>query len=321
MSRRVDNRKPTLEFLPFELPPLPTSTLYSLPPIGVRTGFVESLSSYMARLSWAHRITPGQLFSEHFLPLTNELPRESRIGPPILTFGRYNSFFNGAAKPAKFATAALERLTLRTDLISLSLLRWRNTISGMSLSKKRRAWCAQCFSDWRQSSKVIFEPLLWTIKLVTVCAVHNLPLVERCPGCGRRSAPLERRFKLGHCAKCNEWLGRPSLLTPGIYSSTGRLQPDYVSQQVLSALEVSQVVADQMTIANRLEAILKDRGWSGVAAFTREKGIHEGSFFEIKYGHRGAPLKTLLRLCEALGADLKEVIGFHTSDEIHVRAR
>ncbi len=288
---------------------LAISQLYSLQPIGVGTGLVESLTSYMARLARAHRVTPAQLFTKQILPLMNEFPPESRIGRCTSIFGGYNRFFNGATKPAAFVTAALQRLTLRTDLVSLSMLRWRNVISSIAISKQTRAWCAQCFTDWQTTGKVIAEPLIWTINLVTVCAVHKLPLCTECPVCRETSAPLEGRLKVGYCAKCGAWLGRPSSEAAAeSYIHSSGLQPKFVSQQLFEALKVSDVAPHHAALDTRIEILLRNRGWSSVSSFTRTVGMEKYQFFDIKYKRNRMSLKTLLRICQAAEIDLKELL-------------
>lgn len=288
----------------------PISRLYSLPPIGVGTGLVESLTSYMARLAHAHRITPGQLFTKQILPLIGELPPELRIGRLPSTFGGYNRFFNGCGKPAEFVTAALAKLTLRSDLLALSMLRWRNAISPISLSRKVRAWCARCFSDRRTNGIVLFEALLWTINLVTACPVHNCTLTTECPACGKRSAPLEGRLRIGYCAKCGAWLGQRAAPAPIENSTSNRdLQPEFISSQLLEALRLVDDPVDRSTTAARVEILVRNRGWSNAAWFKRAANLQPQELSHIRNGRRPTSLKTLLSICRATEINLHDLLG------------
>jgi hypothetical protein len=61
--------------------------------------------------------------------------------------------------------------------------------------------------------QAIFDPLLWTLAPVAVCARHKRPLRTVCPfpEC-RRPSPwlgLGYRSRPGHCAHCGGWLGSP----------------------------------------------------------------------------------------------------------------
>lgn len=45
--------------------------LFHLEPVGMNTGFVESLTSYSARLAAAHNVTHASLFGREIPPLIN----------------------------------------------------------------------------------------------------------------------------------------------------------------------------------------------------------------------------------------------------------
>src|SRR5437773_12359113 len=67
------------------------SYLYSLPPIGIGTPAVESLTGYVARLAEAHAVCAGALVNHVLLPripLTNGL----FAGQPHSTSRRYGGF-------------------------------------------------------------------------------------------------------------------------------------------------------------------------------------------------------------------------------------
>ena len=100
-------------------------------------------------------------------------------------------FGNSDAKPAingmrdmtRSLTQALESLTLRQDLRYLSCLTWKGIIKERGLFRQHKAWCPQCFEQWRQENKPIYEPLIWSFKDISYCSEHNCQLVDRCPHC------------------------------------------------------------------------------------------------------------------------------------------
>ena len=60
----------TYEAWDLTLPPIPErSVLFSLEPINVGTPWVESLTSYIARLASAHAVFPGVLMNKVVEPL------------------------------------------------------------------------------------------------------------------------------------------------------------------------------------------------------------------------------------------------------------
>lgn len=198
----------TYPFWDLSPPAIPArSRLYPLEPIGVGSGEVESLSSYLLRLAAEHCLPVAALFEEMAAPLVPE----SR--PPSKT--RYQGFslhnaaraINGMGMTAAACVQALESLTLRTDLRWLTTMTWQGVFTTQYWLRPARAWCPACFQSWRREERVIFEPLLWASRAVTVCPTHKRALVTVCPHCQGESLPLTRKSRPGHCPKCQRWLG------------------------------------------------------------------------------------------------------------------
>ena len=59
---------------------------------------------------------------------------------------------------------ALEILTLRQYLKFLSCLTGKGLIKERVLFRQNKAWCSQCFEQWRIEKKPIHEPLLSLFK-------------------------------------------------------------------------------------------------------------------------------------------------------------
>jgi TniQ len=191
------------------------SRLYSLEPIGIGTPQTESLTSYISRLAAAHSVRVRDLVITELL---------AHIRRPQLADGRHANLpsafwrsetraLNGTRSLARRMVRALEEETGRRDLRFLTLLTWSEVLPVHQLQKTTRAWCPGCFQDWRDRSQAIYDPLLWTLAPVTVCARHKRPLRTVCPfpEC-RRPSPwlgLGYRSRPGHCAHCGGWLGSP----------------------------------------------------------------------------------------------------------------
>jgi len=103
-----------------EMPP--RSHLSHLPPIGVGTALVESLSSYINRLAWAYRVNARTLVAYEVLPHLSG-SHYVQAGPLRLGgFGRTRSMVvNGASLVAYDWAATLGQLTMRSDLRQLTL--------------------------------------------------------------------------------------------------------------------------------------------------------------------------------------------------------
>ncbi len=101
------------------LPPVPErSALFSLEPVGVGTPWVESLTSYIARLAWAHMVFPGVLMNKLLEPLVPS--GHARI--LHISHGKKTNLLNATGLRARLAVQFLETLTLRQDLRHLTLL-------------------------------------------------------------------------------------------------------------------------------------------------------------------------------------------------------
>jgi hypothetical protein len=103
---------------------------------------------------------------------------------------------------------ALEQLTLRQDLQYLSCLTYQGIIKERGLFRQHKAWCHQCFEEWQQENKPIYEPLLWSFKDVYYCLKHNCQLCDRCLGCESQQKAIADFSLPGYCSRCRHWLGK-----------------------------------------------------------------------------------------------------------------
>jgi len=183
----------------------PRSRLYPLEAIGVGTPLVESLAGYVARLAEAHCVSTGTLYSKEIDALTGKGNIFTfRLG----TEGGYSIHtINGRGTVAADFVRALESLTHRRDLRYLTLLPWAEVFPVQGgFQRRARAWCPHCLRTWRTDAKALYEPLLWTLKPVTFCALHRRPLCFLCPSCKRHNGTLDCRTRSGHCSRCGQWL-------------------------------------------------------------------------------------------------------------------
>ncbi|MBD2106054.1 TniQ family protein [Nodosilinea sp. FACHB-13] len=186
------------------------SRLYSMQPIGCGLPHVESLISYVSRLATAHCVPTGLLVTKEIAPLIKpnySLVSKSHPGSLGVIFSDSTSALNGYGDWAFGAVNAVEKLTCRTDIFQLTLLNWRKTISNWKLLKQQRAWCPLCFKESLDDSKILYEPLNWSLEVLKICPTHKTPLANICPHCEKENKPLSWYSKSGFCSKCREWLG------------------------------------------------------------------------------------------------------------------
>jgi TniQ len=129
------------------------------------------------------------------------------VGQIIIWDGNIRAIVNVGETSVALSVQALESLTLRTDLRWLTTMTWQGIFSTKYWLRPARAWCPDCFQSWRREERVIFEPLLWASRVVTVCPTHKRALITVCPHCRGESLPLTHKSRLGYCPKCLRWLG------------------------------------------------------------------------------------------------------------------
>ncbi len=190
------------------------SYLYHLPPLGVGTNSVESLTGYISRLAEAHSVPASVLVRRELIP---RISQESDGSAKVRVAQNYSFIYdsyvlNGISDCPRTWVDTLEALTGRRALHVMTMLTWAPLISDIHLLRSNRAWCPQCFDSWVSANLPGYEPRLWAIKVVTVCPVHECRLEDRCPHCGRGSQALTAKARPGCCFCC-----RCRLVTPASY--------------------------------------------------------------------------------------------------------
>lgn len=180
-------------------PPLQPSRLYHLEPVGLGTPFVESLSSYILRLAEAHNVLPRHLAYY----VRDSVTEKAHF--PSLTFQNAYALSSNSGLAQRWVSA-LERLTLRQDLASLTMLPWTHLFATTGLMHKYLAWCPDCWRGWREAGVPLSIPLLWLVSAVSICPHHEKPLQWRCPGCEHRQPHMAGTGYLGICAYCTALL-------------------------------------------------------------------------------------------------------------------
>ncbi|MBU7587308.1 MAG: TniQ family protein [Nostoc sp. TH1S01] len=300
-----------------EFTPSP-SRLFHLEPIGLGTCYVESLTSYVARLAAAHSVLPGTLLAREIKPIvghnhnTNPLNSKSIVS----LYGQASvKALNGTQIGAKQLVFALEILTKRTDLQFLTMLPWAKVIPVLGLLKHSHAWCPYCYQDWLNNQQVIYSPLLWALKPAKICPIHHRFLESKCPHCGLEFLHLWHNSRPGFCPKCDGWLGinyEVSLPDKRLFEEIHNLQPEIWIVKTLGDL-IAQAPEfpcppQRETIKTILRAYVYQYTPGNVSAFGRWLGL---SRYEILHWYSGVAipnLDNLLKICYALSTNLVDFL-------------
>ncbi len=315
------NHCDTYEEWNLTLPAIPErSTLFSLEPVGVGTPWVESLTSYIARLASAHAVFPGVFMNKLLEPLV----QGRHSGILHISQGAKTNLLNATGLRATLAVQFLESLTMRSDLRHLTLLVWSEILCLRGLVRLTKAWCPVCYEHWREQGKIIFDPLLWVIQEVTTCGVHQIPLCQQCPNpdCARSLPALCWRSRPGYCAYCQEWLGRP----PG---TTVMSDPAQVVRQRWVIMNVGALLALSPTVMvspsrkrvqEALPAIIQQATQGNISAFARTLNMPQGLVSHWVNGRKLPQLEMLLHICSVVDLSL-EALLLHDPGSLRSRLR
>jgi hypothetical protein len=285
----------------------PRSRLYSLEPIGIGTPQTESLTSYISRLAAAHSVRVRDLvISELLAHMRQPYLADSSHAELFSAFWRSETrALNSTRSLARRMVHALEEKTGRRDLRFLTLLTWNEVLPVYQLQKTTRAWCPGCFQDWRDRGQAIYDPLLWTLVPVTVCARHKRPLRTSCPfpEC-RRPSPwlgLGYRSRPGHCAHCGGWLGSsgPERGTP----QEKLVIDDAVRRHAWIFDALGELIAATPSLPRRpqREDVLRGLEAAFRLAVSRKITVHGGAALMRWLGGTPPSLSSLLVVCSQMG--------------------
>lgn len=285
------------------------SRLYALEPQGMGTPYVESLTSYIARLADAHCISVRTLLKHELLPCLVQ----SRIANPSNSVDYFWSdaarALNGIGLLAEEWTQALAQLTLRDDLRYLTFLPWAETLTPQRLLKFNRAWCPDCYLDWRADGLPIYEPLLWSMSSVSLCPCHQKHLVQLCPypDCQAKLPIFASHFRPGYCTKCSRWLG---VVDPSrTLSDEERNWQTYVAKAIGNLLANNANVQMKPHLKNIPLAIRACRArYGGAWKLSNKLHLSNRTLNAWLRGKQIPQIESLIRVCYFCGVPLHELL-------------
>lgn len=321
----LPNKIKYYQILDERIPEIPIrSRFYHLQPLGIGTPMSECLTSYICRLAAAHSVSVGNFFEFALVP---ELQKHYLKTPAGLTPAtnlssgfRYRiKNINGLGKIATDWVEAIERMTLRSDLSCLTALKMSEVLSCYYVNRGLQAWCPFCFEDMKNAGSEPYYPLLWSIADVSVCHIHQTPLIEICPNCSKTFYPLSKKVKPGFCSRCQLWLGTSQEQTS---QSSFQWSDKEFEWNLFSSKEISELISFisnpstksfDDTIAQTIKLCV-GRATNGVmTAFSKLIQIHPITFYGWYRGFVRPHLKDILRICYCLNLTLLE---FFTQPEI-----
>lgn len=288
----------------------PHSRLHHLEPIGVGTSHVESLTGYVARLAEAHSVCTRTLVVHELLPLLGRAHLSKRVDSSLSAFwSKESRALNGTRTLASDWVQALETLTLRSDLRFLTLLTLADVLTPGGLLRPTRAWCPDCYQEWCEAGQVIYEPLLWALRVVAACPRHRRRLLTQCPhpDCRQSMPLLASRSRPGYCSRCEHWLGA---LSRAEATDSEALSEDETKWQawVVDAVGELLAAAPNLPISPRRERIavavsacVEQVTGGNAKALAHELRISPTAVGRWRQGRHVPQLDLFLRVCYRCG--------------------
>lgn len=308
------------------------SRLFRLPPIGIGTAYVESLSSYISRLAQAHSLATGQLVTAEILPLLSARPATASAleGEAASTpFQTQTKEVNGLSSVTEDWIEVVNSLTHQSNLHLLTILPYASLLSNKGLLRSERVWCAACYTEWQQSSQPLYEPLVWQVWLLERCLRHPQPLQKRCPNssCGKTQSLLAAFSRPGYCSHCLGWLGQSNPSIASTISTTedgfkekedenqasGQvgLNQEWVSQQIAALVAALPSLPHLMSAsATSFKSAIEKWVSQQLAEGTTLKDLAESSGVSVatlkdwQNGNTLPSLGDLLKFCQSLKQEL-----------------
>jgi TniQ len=202
-NARYDSKIIDKQLLYYKLPE--RSRLYSLPPCNIGTLYVESLTSYISRLAYEHAVTTGDLIKGVIANKLNLSYLKDKYHNGAISI--YTDKLCSYGKLSEDYISALENLTGRIDIVYTTLLPFKSILNYENVIKKHKEWCPRCLYEFENIDGVIYEPLIWQMKLIEHCPKHRSKLRDKCHNCNKKLFAMQKNYVVGFCYYCNVWLG------------------------------------------------------------------------------------------------------------------
>ena len=291
------------------------SILYSPAPIGMGTALGESLTSYLARLAEAHCVYPGVLLQEMIVPLMVETETRGDVPEQHSLWrrdGNGSHLVNVTGPRSQAALRALETLTLRTDLHSLALTALTELLPIRGLMRNRLAWCPKCYDEWQSNGQVLYDPLLWKFREISMCTRHGMRLQTSCSHCARSLPHLTWRSQPGYCAFCaGQLFGEHRMQGLMDSDSSEFIWQQWVTETlraVIAQLPTVQAHPKRERIQQVVNRAVERFAGGNIAEFARLLELPRNTVENWCQGKRIPEMDMLLRLCYRLSLSLYEVL-------------
>jgi TniQ len=182
---------------------------------------------------------------------------------------------------------------------------------------RTRAWCPNCYEEWRNSKQVVYEPLIWSLEVVHTCPKHHQKLHLCCPyaDCRHVQFHFTSRYLSGYCSWCHRWLGSyrySNAEYPAILGIEENYQ-EWVYKRIgemLSAAPNLPAPPLKSNIAVVFGECINRLTGGNLRAFARQIQVTSKSTRNWKWGQQIPTMENLLNICYRCGiSPLSFILG------------
>ena len=290
------------------------SHLYPLQPLLLGTVFTESFTSYITRLAAIHQVPTGILLAQELAPKINRYPGPNPDSLPQIFFHIFfnqTGAWNGTGTMALEPLLILQKLTGQPTLKYLTFIPWKKVLPTRNLLRKYKAWCPLCYSQWSNNGVPLYEPLIWSISTVKICPIHQYPLMNYCPNCGKNVYFLAWNTKNGFCCRCRHWLGTAcSTLELQSYNIQDLEWHNFVAQQVGELISQAPYLIEppnRELVAQAINKCINIVTKGNAKAFAEQMYLSRTVPRDWRLGNALPQLSKLLRVCYRLSISLIDI--------------
>ncbi|MCM3358646.1 TniQ family protein [Psychrobacillus sp. MER TA 171] len=277
--------------------------LYNLEPEGIGTPYMESLTSYIARLAAAHSVSIAILLKKILEPELSLI----HIKDDLIK-GLYNSTSNYINKNNSITldyVNALEFLTGRNDIRNLTMLNWQGILTRKIMGDYRK-WCPACFNRMVTNSEEIYEPLIWYLDAIENCDIHEIPLKDSCNNCKKKLPFLHSRIIVGYCQYCGSWLGEKVIQKGSLTEMEKFIVLNY--KQLIENTSMLKYFPSKNFISLFLKKMVEEGGGTSIRSLARYLNINSSSFYNYLYGRNIPDKYYLIKIVSKLNSTVYELI-------------
>lgn len=286
--------------------PIKRSVLYDVRPIGIGTTNIESLTSYLIRLSSEHCVFPGVLIND---VISQHLGKGYLLSSKQIGGNRFYDLaktINGYMENSIALVEVLESLTCRNDFKLLTLSNLKHVVPVRGLLKESIAWCPTCLNEMNEYD-FLYYPLLWFLKDVDTCPIHAVMLCNKCPGCNENIDILHRKSIIGYCPNCFVFLGEAEICEDFQNRELRLWIANNIAKLLAFTTEISQE-PERKRHAEVLEMINKTVFEGKVSRFAKAVQIPTTTLSYWIKGIAIPPLSRQLQICFTLGLTLTDYL-------------